>query len=111
MSINTYPLKISSVFKESDYSYGNRNITASEADIRYMKIDDMRIAGEATMLNGIINVNHQECLITSKIFLTYAELPTSSGGHLYVSNVGNGTFTIRSTSGSDHSKVNYLIIN
>jgi hypothetical protein len=65
--------------------------------------------GTATLSGGTVTVNNQ--LVGSNSIIIISR-KTSGGtlGYLYISAQSNGSFTITSSSSSDTSTVNYLII-
>jgi hypothetical protein len=67
------------------------------------------LSGEATLVAGTVVVNPADCSTGDTILLSRRSL-SGTAGQLYPSSVGNGTFTITSSSATDTSAVNWYVI-
>lgn len=67
------------------------------------------LSGTATLVAGTVVVSPADCSVSDIIMLTRSTL-SGTPGQLYVASVGNGTFTITSSSATDTSAVNWYVI-
>lgn len=67
------------------------------------------LSGEATLVAGTVVVNPADCSVGDTILLSRRSL-SGTAGQLYPSSVGNGTFTITSSSATDTSTVNWYVV-
>lgn len=67
------------------------------------------LSGSATLVAGTVVVNPADCSTGDTILLSRRSL-SGTAGQLYPSSVGNGTFTITSSSATDTSTVNWYVI-
>lgn len=67
------------------------------------------IMGTTHLVSGIVNVNTSACTPTSYIFVSYSGA-TTNPGYLTTTNVSAGSFRINSSSSTDSSYVNWLIV-
>jgi hypothetical protein len=67
------------------------------------------LSGAATLVAGTVVVNPADCSTGDTILLSRRSL-SGTAGQLYPSSVGNGTFTITSSSATDTSDVNWYVV-
>jgi hypothetical protein len=65
--------------------------------------------GTATLIAGTVTINNP-IVATNSIIIVSRKTSGGTLGYLYISSQSNGSFTITSSSNSDTSTVNYLII-
>lgn len=67
------------------------------------------VMGTARLVNGTVTVNTAACLPNSFLFVSYSGT-TVNPGYLTTTNVAAGSFQIRSSSVTDNSYVNWLLV-
>lgn len=67
------------------------------------------VMGTARLVNGVVTINTAACIPTSFLFVSYSGTPVNPG-FLTTTNVGAGSFQIRSSSLTDNSYVNWLMV-
>jgi hypothetical protein len=98
--------------------FGNANVastmTTSNLTVQTGKVFlNNRITGRAQLTSGAVTVTAPDCTVNSIIFLQHSYIPNPFG-ILYVTNIANGSFVIRSsqneTSGANQY-ILYMIVN
>ena len=67
------------------------------------------VMGRALLVDGVATINTSACLSTSYLFVSYSGTP-GNPGYLTTTNVGAGSFQIQSSSATDNSYVNWLMV-
>jgi hypothetical protein len=68
------------------------------------------LSGKSKLAAGTVTVLGSDCNTGDNIMVSHYDNTGASLGHLYLSNIGNGTFDINSTSATDVSNVIWQII-
>jgi hypothetical protein len=98
---------------DSTFAYTSGVLTATNVQIS----DDLRITegsnkscGAATLVGGTVTVNTTAVNTASRIFINHATIG-GTPGHLTYTIINATSFTVTSSSGTDTSTINWLIIN
>jgi hypothetical protein len=89
---------------------GNLVATSGKLVVSSASVGTTNLPGSNNSTNTGVQVNTSMCTSSSKIFVTYTS-NSGSMGSLYVTDVSNGSFRIRSTNGNDTATVNWFIVN
>ena len=79
------------------------------SSITYTTLGMAPVMGTARLVNGVVTVNTTACLPTSFLFVSYSGTAVNPG-YLTTTNVSAGSFQIRSSSLTDNSYVNWLMV-